>query len=119
MAALVKVTGRRVEVVDRVIPDPPRAPQPSTPTGYIPPPPLPPAYVPWNLVGGFLLDSGYNVRNTLYEKTVTLSGSVYTGAFSSAAGQIGAWINEAKVKLYPDHHPLARTVIPERDYYNW
>lgn len=119
MAVLVKVTGRRVEVIDRVIPDPPRAPQPSTPTGYIPSPTLPPRYVPWNLVGGFLLNSRLTTRNALYEKTLTLSGSVYTGLFGSGTGQIGAWINAAKVKLYPDQHPLARTVIPERDYYNW
>lgn len=123
MAALVKVSGRRVEVITRVVPDPPRAPFTITPVTpgnaeLIPPPADPPARDPWNYVGGFFQGDQFIAANTVYKKVITVSGNLYSASFSGSK-QLSAWISTALVKLYPDYHPLARTVIPEWDYFNW
>ena len=120
MAALVKVTGRRIEVIAQVIPDPPPAPPPSLPPATVsaPPPTNPPARDPWNHQGGIFVGPTFIPGTSIYERTITVSGWVYTALFSNGR-QLGAWGNDALVKLYPDYHPQARTVIPEWDYFNW
>ena len=118
MAALVKVTGRRIEVIAQVIPDPPSAPPPSLPPVAVPPPACPPARDPWNHQGGIFVGSTFISGASIYESTITVGGWVYTALFSNGR-QLGAWGNDALVKLYPDYHPQARTVIPEWDYFNW
>ena len=117
MAALIKVSGRRVETIIQEIPDPPPVPQPTTPP-TIPPPAVPPARDPWNYMGGFFYGGQFIVGKTLYKKTIFVGDSKYEGLFSNGK-QIGAWDSDALVKLYPDWHYMARTVIPEWDYFNW
>ena len=117
MAALVKISGRRVETIIQEIPDPPPIPQPTTPP-TIPPPAYPPARDPWNYMGGFFSGGQFIAGNSLYKKTIFVGGFEYEGLFSNGK-QIRAWVSDALVKLYPDWHYRARTRIPEWDYFNW
>lgn len=123
MAALVKVTGRRIEVIAQVIPDPPSAPPPSLPPGpvAVPPPARPPARDPWIYLGGWDSPDGFTSGGRIITRTieVRIFGSYmqFTGMFAGSK-QISAWRNTT-IKLYPDYHPQARTLIPEWDYFNW
>ena len=121
MAALVKVTGRRLETTALVVPDPPPQPQPSLPPNPVPPPALPPPRDPWNYLGGIWLGDTFLNRSQYMEarRTLSVGRYVYTATFV-AGKQVGAWYcRELLTKLYPDSHPLARTLIPEWDYFNW
>lgn len=117
MAALAKVTGRRVEEMAQVIPDPPPQPQPSTPP-TIPSPPRPPARDPWNYLGGMFVGNNFIGATNFTTRTIYVGGIAYSATFGGKT-QLGAWISAALVKLYPDSHSLARTKIPEWDYFNW
>ena len=122
MAALVKVSGRRVETIIQEIPDPPPIPKPTTPP-TIPPPADPPARDPWNYLGGVLTEDGFIPGRSFTTRTIEVYIPQYgqylyfRGTFVGGK-QYGAWINST-IKLYPDYHPQKRTLIPEWDYFNW
>lgn len=120
MAALAKVTGRRVEEVAQVIPDPPPQPQPSLPPNPVqtPPPALPSPRDPWNYYGGFFDGPNFIPATSFSTRTIYVGGIAYSATFAGGQ-QFGPWISTALIKLYPDNHPLARTRIPEWDYFNW
>lgn len=120
MAALTKISGRVIKIIEHIIPDPP--PVIPTPPPVIPRPPSPPPRDPWNYYGGFYMGSIFVPGNKIIRMTISVFVYGYTSefhAYFSNGTQLEAWINGALVKLYPDYHSMARTVIPEWDYFNW